>query len=460
MGIVLKKGRVVTATDEYEADIRIEGEKIVAIGDGLEQPGDEVISVEGYHILPGAIDIHTHFDLETAGIRTADDFSSGSRAAIAGGTTTIIDYATQNKGETLEDGLEHWHTKSENKCYCDYGFHMAISEWNDKIYLEMKDMVNKGITSFKIYMAYKETLQMNDEDIFKALKRSKELGVLIAFHCENGDIINVLTQEEKSKGNTTPYYHPCVKPALVEKEAVTRLLHLAESAEVPVYIVHLSSKEALESIMEAKKRGVEVYVETCPQYLLLDDSLYNLEGFESAKYVMSPPLRKKEDINALWNACNHNLIDTIGTDHCSFNFKGQKDIGIDDFTQIPNGIPGVEHRMPLLYTYGVKQDKISLNKMVELTATKPAKLFGMFPQKGTIASGSDADLVVWDFNKSSKINAKNQFQNVDYTPYEGFKINAQSIYVFLRGNKILSESQIVIKEPQGKFIKRKTLKGE
>lgn len=457
MGTVLKNGTIVTAVDKYKADIRIEKEKIVAIGTQLAKAQDQVISVEGQYILPGGIDPHTHFDMELGDTKTADDFESGTKAAIAGGTTTILDYATQNKGETLQEGLDHWNQKIQGKSFCDIGFHMAMSDWNEKTSSEMADMIQKGISTFKVYMAYKETLQMSDGDILKALKRSKELGVLITFHCENGDIIDALTQEAIAKGNTSPYYHPLVKPSLVEKEAVTRLLYLAELADAPVYIVHLSSKEALESIIEAKKRGVKVYVETCPQYLLLDDSLYHLEGFESAKYVISPPLRKKEDINALWNACENNIIDTIGTDHCSFHFKGQKDIGIHDFSQIPNGIPGVEHRMALLYTYGVQTEKISLNKMVELTSTNAAKLFGIYPQKGTIAVGSDADLVVWDFNRSSEIHQKNQTQNVDYTPYEGLKINAQPISVFLRGHQVLSETGKISELPQGRFIKRKTL---
>lgn len=458
MGIVLKNGTIVTSQDTYKADIRINGEKIVEIGIELEDDGDEVISVEGCHILPGGIDPHTHFDLETStGIKTADDFASGTKAAIVGGTTTILDYATQNKGETLQEGLDHWNQKAQNKSFCDFGFHMAITDWNERVLLEMEDMTKEGISSFKIYMAYKGTMQLNDEEIFMALKKSKEIGGLIAFHCENGDVIDALIQEAKSNGNTSPYYHPLTRPALVENEAVTRLLYLAELTESPVYIVHLSSKKALESVIEAKKRGVEVYVETCPQYLLLDDSLYNLDGFESAKYVMSPPLRKKEDIEALWDACRLNLIDTIATDHCSFNFEGQKDIGINDFSKIPNGIPGVEHRMSLLYTYGVKTGKISLNKMVELTSTNAAKLFGLYPQKGTIAIGSDADIVVWDFNKSFEISVENQLQNVDYTPYEGFEVYGKPEYVFLRGNKVLSKSEILTEQPKGKFIKRKTL---
>lgn len=461
MGIVLKGGLIVTAVDIYKADIRIEGEKIVAIGSQLQKTGDEVISIDGYYILPGGIDTHTHFDLETGtGIRTADDFASGTKAAIAGGTTTILDYATQNKGESLQQGLNNWNQKAKNKSYCDVGFHMAITDWNDKVPVQMKDMIQKGISSFKIYMAYKGIMQMDDEDIFKALIRSRELGALITFHCENGDVIEALIQESKSKKNTSPYYHPLVRPALVEKEAVTRLLYLAELANAPVYIVHLSSKEALENVIEAKKRGVEVHVETCPHYLLLEDSLYDLEGFESAKYVMSPPLRKQEDIEALWNGINNHFIDTISTDHCSFNFRGHKDVGINDFSQIPNGIPGVEHRISLLYTYGVQLGKISLNKLVELTSTNAAKLFGVYPQKGTIAVGSDADIVVWDFNQTSIIEQKTQIQNVDYTPYEGMQVKAQPVYVFLRGNKVLSQDGGILEQPQGRFVKRKSLKGE
>lgn len=458
MGIVLKGGKIVTAVDSYFSDVRIEGEKIVSIGNDIEKPGDEIISVEGCYVMPGGIDTHTHFDLDVGSTVTADDFESGTRAAIVGGTTTILDYATQNKNESLIEALKGQHKKAENQCYCDYGFHMGITDWNDEVSEEMKAMVEEGVTSFKLYMAYKGKLQVDDGVIFNALKRSKEVGGLIGFHCENGDVIDSLIKEAKEKGNKTPIFHALTRPAETEREAVVRLLNIAEMADSPVYVVHLSSGEGLRSILEAKMRGIKVHVESCPQYLLLDDSCYGKvedDSFEGGKYVMSPPLRKKEDNKVLWNGIEAHEIETIGTDHCSFNFKGQKDLGRDDFSKIPNGGPGVEHRMGLLYTYGVAEGKISINEMVALTSTNAAKLFGLFPEKGTIAVGSDADIVVWDPNHTSVITAKTQTQRVDYTPYEGFKQQGKVLHVLLRGNKLIMDSKLINDKPSGKYLCRK-----
>lgn len=458
MGIILKGGKIVTAVDAYFADIRIEGEKIVSIGNNLEKVDDEIISANGCYVLPGGIDTHTHFDLDVGTTITADDFESGTKSAIIGGTTTIIDYATQNKGESLKEALIKQHRKSEGVCYCDYGFHMGITDWNDETSNEMEDMIDAGVTSFKLYMAYKGKLQVDDGVIFSALKKSREINALLCFHCENGDVIEQLINKAKRSGDMSPYYHAKTRPAEVEKEAITRLLNFAEMTDTPVYIVHLSSKEGLLSILDAKKRGVKVYVETCPQYLLLNDSCYGekeSDSFEGAKYVMSPPLRKAYDQEALWKGISLGEISTIGTDHCSFNYKEQKDIGIEDFTKIPNGAPGVEHRMGLIYTYGVLGDKISLNQMVALTSTNAAKLFGLFPQKGTIAVGSDADIVVWDPNFNSCINAKEQTQKVDYTPYEGFILKGRVLHEFLRGNKVISNAELIEKEPLGKYLCRK-----
>lgn len=462
MGIVIKGGKIVTAVDTYDADVRIEGEKIVSIGKDIEKYGDEILCVEGCYIIPGGIDTHTHFDLNVGSTITADDFASGTKAALIGGTTTILDYACQNRGQSLKEALRDQHNKADNVCFCDYGFHMGITDWNEEVANEIEDMIKEGVTSFKLYMAYKKTLQVDDGVIFKALKKSKELNGLIGFHCENGDVIEDLINEARQMDKKAPYYHAATRPALVEKEAISRVLQLAELADAPVYIVHLSSGEGLFSILDAKKRGVTVYVETCPQYLLLDDSLYgekNSDGFEGAKYVMSPPLRKKKDQQDLWNGIISGEISTIGTDHCSFNFKGQKDLGVNDFSKIPNGAPGVENRIALMYTYGVSEEKISLNQMVELTSTNAAKLFGLFPQKGTVAVGSDADIVIWDPNFSEIITAEKQIQNVDYTPYEGFKQIGRPLHVFLRGNKVVSNGQLVIEKSYGKYLKRKTYNG-
>lgn len=458
MGIVIKGGKIATAVDTYYSDIRIEGEKITGIGSNLEKPGDEIISADGCLVLPGGIDTHTHFDLDAGAFMTADDFESGTKAALVGGTTTILDYATQNKGETLKSALEGQHAKAKGKCCCDYGFHMGITDWNDKVSHEIDDMIHEGVTSFKLYMAYKGKLQVDDGVIFEALKRTKEVNGLIGFHCENGDIISLLIKEAQQKGHTAPVYHPLTRPAEVEKEAVDRVLNIAEIADAPVYIVHLSTKEGLNSVLEARKRGIKVFLETCPQYLLLDDSYYGEDNgsFEGAKYVMSPPLRKLHDQRALWNGLGSGEIVTIGTDHCSFNYKGQKDIGLKDFSKIPNGAPGVENRIGLMYTYGVLENKISLNDMVAITSTNAAKLFGIFPQKGTIAVGSDADLVIWDPEYRADISAAKQTQRVDYTPYEGFRQQGRALHVFLRGTRVVKDAEFIGKKDHGKYLKRKT----
>jgi len=461
MGIVIKGGKIVTAVDTYEGDIRIEEEKVVSIGTNLEKQGDEIVNAKGCIIMPGGIDTHTHFDLDV-GVVTADNFTTGTKAALMGGTTTILDYACQNKGQTLKEALKGEHKKADNHCYCDYGIHMGITDWNEKVSNEIEDMIKEGVTSFKLYMAYKKTLQVEDGVIFKALKRCKEVNGLIGFHCENGDVIENLVNEAIKAGNTSPYYHAATRPALVENEAITRVLQLAELTDAPVYVVHLSTGEGFKTIMEAKKRGVKVFTETCPQYLLLDDSLYgekNSSSFEGAKYVMSPPLRKKEDQQVLWNGIMSHEILTLGTDHCSFNFKGQKDLGINDFSKIPNGAPGVENRMALMYTYGVVEEKINLNEMVALTSTNAAKIFGLFPQKGTISVGSDADLVIWDPNYSTTITAAKQTQNVDYNSYEGFKQIGRPLHVFLRGTKVVSNGEFKIEKPAGKYLYRKTFNG-
>lgn len=454
MGLILQGGTIVTDVKSYKADVRIENEKIAEIGADLFKEGDEIVPINGCYLVPGGIDTHTHFDLDVGTTITADNFETGTKAAIVGGTTTILDFATQSKGHTLSDSLREWHDKSRGRCYSDYGFHMAITDWNDTTSKEMEDMINEGVTSFKMYMAYKDTLQVDDGIIFKALKRAKELGVLIGFHCENGDIISELINEFKYNNQLSPKYHQLSRPSDLEVEATYRLMKIAKAANAPVYVVHLSSKDALEEAKKARLDGVKVYTETCPQYLLLDDKLYDLDGFESAKYVMSPPLRKKADNDALWKALEEGDIDAIGTDHCSFNYKGQKDIGINDFSKIPNGGPGVEHRMGLLYTYGVKEGKISMNKFVELTSTKAAKLFGMYPQKGSIEVGSDADIVVIDPEMKNIISAENQTQNTDYTPYEGYEVDCQFRHVFLRGIEVIKEGKLTVEHPTGKYIVR------
>lgn len=452
--ILLKGGTIVGSKTSVDADIKIDGEKIVEIGPGLSEAGARVIDVKGRLLFPGFIDTHTHFDLDTGTFHTADDFTTGTRGAIAGGTTCILDFATQNRGETLLEALENWHKMADGKASCDYGFHMAVTEWNQDIKKELPVMKKEGITSYKLYMAY-DNLRVTDREIYDILKAVREQGGIVGVHCENGDIVNARIKENQSLGHGHTKYHPLTRPDLVEAEAIYRYMMIGRLAGAPIYIVHLSTKKGYEQIMKAREEGQEVYMETCPQYLLLDDSRYSLPDFEGAKYVMSPPLRKKEDMECLWRGLKENNIDFIGTDHCSFNFRGQKDyFGKEDYSKIPNGAPGVEHRGLLLYTYGVAENKITKEQMCRLLSENPAKMFGMYPEKGVLAPGSDADIVILNPNKKGKITAKTQEQNVDYTPYEGMETACIIEQVYLRGTQVVGDGKIC-REKQGKYVFRK-----
>jgi dihydropyrimidinase len=456
MGIVLNGGTVVTAADVYQADVRIEGERIAAIGCEIKQPEDQVINVDGCFLFPGGIDPHTHFDLPAGDITTSDDFYSGTKAALLGGTTTIIDYATQFKGESLKTGLKNWHKKADGKCFADYGFHMAITDWNVLVAQEMKTMVHQeGVPSFKLYMAYKNVLQVDDSSLLQALREAGECGGLVCVHCENGDVVYDLVEKARRNGNQAPRFHPLTRPPEVEAEATSRVITLAKLAKAPVYVVHLTCSEALQAVIQAKLQGNEVYAETCPQYLLLDDGCYCSEGFEGAKYVISPPLRPIQNQSPLWAGLQTGILDTLATDHCAFNYKGQKDLGVGDFSKIPNGAPGVETRMGLLYTYGVQTGRLNLNQFVALTSTNAAKLFGLFPRKGTIAPGSDADIVVWDPRHLSVISVNTLNQKVDYTPFEGFKQQGQAVRVFLRGKQVCQDGKLTNDVPGGNYLFRK-----
>ncbi|OAT86480.1 dihydropyrimidinase [Desulfotomaculum copahuensis] len=456
MGILLSGGTVVTAADCYRADVLMEDGRIVAVGERIGRPEDEVLSVDGCFLFPGGIDPHTHFDLPVSGTVTADDFASGTRAALLGGTTTIIDFATQFAGESLQQALDNWHARAAGKCYTDYAFHMAITDWTDRTAGEMSRLVAEaGVSSFKFYMAYKGTLQVDDGVLLQALTAAKSAGALICLHCENGDMIQALVDRALAAGHVSPRYHALTRPPVVEQEATERALVLAGLAGAPVYIVHLTCGGALRAVVEARLRGVEVYAETCPQYLLLDENCYQKEGFEGAKYVMSPPLRFREEQQVLWSGLESGLVDTVATDHCSFNFKGQKELGLTDFSRIPGGIPGVENRMGLLYTYGVATGRISLHRFVDLTSTRAARLFGLYPRKGTIAVGSDADIVVWDPRGGATITAGTQQQRVDYTPYEGFEQKGRPVHVFLRGRQVVKDGRLCDGRPRGEYLPRK-----
>ncbi len=455
MGIVLQGGSIVTAGGVFDGDLRIEGEKIIAVGSNLKQQGDELCDASGCFLLPGGIDAHTHFDLPIGEMATADDFASGSRAALFGGTTTFIDYATQFRGETLRQGLENWRKRAAKGCYADYGFHMAITEWNEEVAAELPWLVKEaGVTSYKMYMAYKGSLQVDDGVLFQALQKLTALGALLCVHCENGDMVVELVKNHLSRGETSPCFHPRSRPEGVELEAVQRLIALGEAAQAPVFIVHLSSKVALQAVAAAKARGVEVYAETCPQYLVLDESRYELPDFESAKYVISPPLRAAANQQALWTGLQHGVLDTLATDHCSFNFKGQKELGRHDFSRIPNGAGGVEHRLTLAYSYGVAQNRLSLSRLVDVWATQTAKLFGLYPRKGSLLPGADADIVVFDPAAAGMVSAATQLQKVDYTPYEGLPTRGAIRRVYLRGRLAVEEGKVLAKDDWGRYLKR------
>lgn len=452
MKYLLKNGTLVSGAGTEQKDILIEGEKIVKIAPHIEEGDAEEINVEGKLLFPGFIDGHTHFDLEVAGTVTADDFETGTKAAILGGTTFIIDFASQDKGgHTLKEGLEKWHKKADGKCSCDYSFHMSIVEWNEETEKEIQDMIEEGITSFKLYMTY-PAMMVEDRDLYKILKKLNEYGCFAGVHCENAGVIDALIEEAKKEGRLGPENHPLVRPDTMEAEAVHRLLVIAKEAGAPVMVVHLTNKKAYEEIVKARENGQIVFAETCPQYLLLDDSAYSKPDFGGAVYVCAPPLRKKEDQNCLWKAIAKGEIQTVATDQCSFTLE-QKAMGKDDFTKIPGGLPGVQTRGALLYTYGVREGKITVEQMCRLLSENPAKLYGVYPKKGALLEGSDGDIVVFDPEKESVISAKTHAYNTDNNPFEGFALHGEVDKVFLRGNLVVKDGAVV-KEKTGKYMKR------
>lgn len=448
---LLKGGIVVSGTKCEKLDVLMENGKIQKVGIGLDMDGADVIDVSGKLLFPGFIDAHTHFDLEVSGTVTADGYETGTKAALAGGTTMIIDFATQYKGESLETALKNWHRKSDGRASCDYSYHLAISDWNPSVSEELQKVVDDGITSFKIYMTY-DDMVMDDKRIYQVLKRLKEVGGIAGVHCENKGVIEALVEEAKEAGDLSTSTHPKTRPALVEAEAISRLLKIAAIVDTPVIVVHLSSSLGYREIRRARKQGQEVYVETCPQYLLMDDSLYDLPDFEGAKYVIAPPIRKKEDRERLWKALRKDHIQTVSTDHCSFNMT-QKEAGRDDFTKIPCGMPGVENRPVLIYSYGVKKRGLTLEQMCRLLSENPAKLYGVYPQKGCIAEGSDADIVVWDPDIEWVISKDNQVANVDYSPFEGTKVHGKAEEVYLKGELAAKDGKVVL-EHTGSFVPR------
>jgi len=455
MRTLIKNGTIITAVDQYRGDVLIQDQRIELIGTSLDLQADKVIDATGKFVLPGGIDVHTHLDMPFGGATSADDFETGTIAAAFGGTTSIVDFAIQYKGQTLHHAWETWMKKAEGKAVVDYGFHMIMTDLNDQTEQEMDALVKQGVTSFKLFMAYRGIFMLDDGSIFKALLRTGQNGGTICMHAENGDVIDVLVQRALKAGHTAPKYHALTRPARAEAEATHRAIALAEIADVPVYIVHLSAAEALEMVTEARDRGLHAYAETCPQYLFLSYDNYEEPDFNGSKYVMSPPLRDRAKQAQLWRGLAFNDLQCISTDHCPFCMK-EKRLGEHDFSKIPNGAPGIETRMSLVYDGGVREGRISMNRFVELTATSPAKIFGLFPRKGTIAPGSDADIVVFDPNRTITLSAKTLHMNVDYNPYEGRQVTGAADTVLTRGRLIIENGKFVGGKGGGSFLKRST----
>jgi dihydropyrimidinase len=457
MRTLIKNGTLATASDLFKADLLIEGEQVSMIGIDLgPKVGnvDKTIDATGKYVLPGGIDPHTHLDMPFGGTVSADDFETGTRAAAFGGTTCLVDFAIQPQGGSLRAGLDDWHKKAEGKACTDYSFHMIMREVNKSSLAEMDTLVkHEGVTSFKLFTAYPGVFFVDDASIFRAMQKTGENGGLICMHAENGPVIDVLVEQALAKGQIAPKYHGLTRPPRLEAEASHRVISLAEVANVPVYIVHLSAKEALQQVREARDRGVAAFAETCPQYLFLSHDNYEEPGFEGSKYVMSPPLRMKGNEESLWAGLKADDLALVATDHCPF-CKKEKELGLDSFAKIPNGAPGVETRMSLLWDGGVRKGRIDINRFVQITSTAPAKMFGLFPKKGTLAPGCDADVVVFDPDKEVRWSAKTHHMRVDYNPYEGRVTVGAPTHVFSRGSLIVENDKWLGKAGAGKFIKR------
>ena len=457
MSVLIKGGRVVTACDDYHADIFIDNATVTLIGKDLVIDAERVIDASGKLVIPGGVDPHTHLELPFGGTTTSDTFETGTRAAAHGGTTCIIDFAVQTKGTSTIEALDAWHRKAAGKTAIDYGFHMIITDMPDHRTPEMRRLADDGVTSYKLFMAYPGALLSDDGTIFRAMRKAGEDGTLVCMHAENGIVIDELVKIALAEGHIEPKYHALTRPTRLEAEGTHRALAIAEVARSPVYIVHLSAYDSLKELRDARARGVMAHAETCPQYLLLDVDAYDQPGFDGAKYVLTPPLREKWNQDELWMGLRSGDLNVISTDHCPFCLKEQKELGRDDFSRIPNGGPGIENRMSLIYHYGVNKGRIGLNRFVELTSTAPAKIFGLFPRKGTIAVGSDADIVVFDPDHEETIsyyNSRTHHMNIDYTAFEGFRVRGFTETVLVRGKVVIDKGEYVGRAGDGMFIKR------
>jgi dihydropyrimidinase len=458
MSILIKNGRIITADSDQVADIFIEGEKIKTIGKNLSMQADETIDASGKLIFPGGIDPHVHLDMPFMGTYSSDNYETGTRAALFGGTTMVIDFILQKQGNSLQDALDEWRSRSNGNCVGDYSFHMAVTDFNEDTKKEVKHFVEEeGITSFKTFMAYKGALMIDDRQMVGLMEEVKKQGGLVTVHATNGDMIDYLVSKNREEGKLSPLYHYLSQPEVTEAEASERFADMANYTGCPGYIVHLTCEGALNAVRNATRRNQNVLVETCIQYLVIDASLYERE--DGAKWVMSPPLREKKDQQTLWAGINQGIVKVVATDHCPFRWQ-QKLMGKDDFSKIPNGHPAIENRMELLFSEGVAKGRISLNKYVEVACTNPAKIFGMFPRKGTIGIDSDADIVIFDQNEKHTISASSHHMNVDYSAYEGWEITGKVKTVLLRGRVAIENNVCKLEKGYGQFIKRNKVDGK
>ncbi len=458
MSLLIKNGRIITAAEDYHADIFIEGEEISAIGKHLNLTADETIDAQGLLIFPGGIDPHVHLDMPFMGTYSSDNYETGTLAALHGGTTMVIDFILQTQGKSLHHALEQWQSRSKGNCFGDYSFHMAVTDFNEETKKEISEMVeDEGITSFKTFMAYKGALMIDDRQMVGLMQEVKKCGGMVTVHATNGDMIDFLIAKHRSEGKLAPLYHFLSQPEITEAEATGRFADMANYTGATAYVVHMTCEGALNHIRDIERRNQKVYAETCIQYLILDASLYE-KDFEGAKWVMSPPLRQKKDQETLWAGINQGTVQVVATDHCPFMWE-QKKMGERDFSKIPNGHPAIENRMELLFTEGVQKGRITLNKFVEVSSTNAAKIFGMFPRKGCIAVGSDADLVLFDPNHQHTISADTHHMRVDYSAYEGWKLQGKCVTTILRGQVAVDKGNVKIEKGYGQFIRRNKVTG-
>ncbi len=456
MSVLIKGGRIVTAADDYVGDVFIDNGTVSLIGESLDVAADKVIDATGKFVIPGAIDPHTHIELPFGGTVTCDDFTSGTVSAAFGGTTSLVDFCFQMPGQTFAEALETWHEKVERcKPVIDVGFHMAITDLRKGGTLEdLAKVPDEGVTSYKLFMAYKGAVMVDDETLFKAMEVASDTGALVMVHAENGDAIDILVKKALAAGHTEPIWHARTRPPETEGEATNRAIQLARVAGAPLYVVHVSCKESIEPIAIARDKGWDVVGETCTQYLFVDESALDQPDFEGGKYIYTPPPRPKENQEHLWKALGNDVLSVVSTDHCPFNWPEQKGLGRDDFSKIPNGGPGIENRLHMLYTFGVRPGRFTMNRFVELVSTNPAKYFGLYPRKGTIAPGSDADIVVWDPDKKVTISAKTHHSNVNYNLFEGTEVTGAPEVVLVRGQVIVENDELVAQPGAGQFVKR------